>query len=225
MLIFALDSSATAASSALVEDGKILSENYLNIGLKHSETLGILVDNTLKTAGKKVEDIDLFAVTHGPGSFTGIRIGVSLIKGLAAANDTPCFGVSALEAIAYPLKDFDTLAVSVMDARCKQVYNAIFENGNRLCDDRAISIDELAEELKQYNKKITLIGDGAEIVYNEIGNENIVLANPQIRFQRASSAALLAEYYIKNTDMTPKAAMYVNPVYLRKPQAERMRGE
>ena len=228
MIILAIDSSAVAASAAVTEDGKLLSENFLNIGLNHSETLAVLADSAIKSAGKKIDDIDLIAVTQGPGSFTGIRIGVALVKGLAAAYDTPCFGLSATEVIAYPFKDSDCIVCACMDARCKQVYTATFQglDGklNRLTEDEAISIDQLGEKLNQYDKKIILAGDGAQIAYDILKeNPNITLASPLMRFQRASSGAFLAENYMLSTDETPKTAMFVNPVYLRKPQAERMK--
>ena len=226
MLILGIDSSATSASAALTDDGKLVAESFLNVGLTHSKTLMVLVDEVMKNGNKKIEDLDLIAVANGPGSFTGIRIGVALVKGLASAYDTPCIGLSTLEEIAYPFAFSDFTVVSCMDARCSQVYTACFENGIRKTEDEALTIDELGERINsgEYGEKIILAGDGAKIAYDILGdNEKIWLAPPQNRFQRASSLCFIAENYMLNTDVTPKNAMFVNPVYLRKPQAERMK--
>lgn len=227
MLILGIDSSAVSASAALTEDGRLIAESFLNVGLTHSKTLLVLVDNVMKNGNRKPEDLDLIAVTHGPGSFTGIRIGVALVKGLASAYDTPCIGISALEAIAYPFAFTDCTAVSCMDARCRQVYTAAFSCGDglvRVSDDEALTIDELGERIRESGKTAVLAGDGSEIAYGILEDTaDVKLAPPQVRFQRASSVCFLAENYMLNTGVTPKNAMFVNPVYLRKPQAERMK--
>ena len=155
----------------------ILSEKFINNGLTHSQTLMPMVEETLKDSGVSVKDIDLFAITNGPGSFTGVRIGIASVKGMADALAKPCFAGSTLEAIAEPLKNKDCVACAVMDARCNQVYTAIFENGNRLCEDKAVLIDELGEELKQYNRKVVFIGDGAKICYEKLSG---ILDNAEI---------------------------------------------
>ena len=145
-----------------------------------------LVEEVLKESGISIKDIDLFAVTNGPGSFTGVRIGISAVKGMADALGKNCLPVSTLEAIAEPLKNEDVIACAVMDARCNQVYTAIFENGNRLCEDKAVLIDELGEELKQYSKPIIFIGDGASICYEKL-NEilDCKIADEKMRFVHA----------------------------------------
>lgn len=222
MKILSLDSTSVTASSAITESGNTLAENFINNGLTHSQTLMPLVEKTLKDSGISIKDIDLFAVTNGPGSFTGVRIGIASVKGMADALNKPCFAVSTLEAIAEPLKNEDCIACAVMDARCNQVYTAIFENGNRLCEDKAVLIDELGEELKQFNKKVVFIGDGAVFSYEKLSEilENCQIADENIRYIHASSIGRLAEDKISNGENTTASAKLV-PFYLRLPQAER----
>ena len=154
MKILSGDSSSVTASVAITENGKILSEKFINNGLTHSQTLMPMVESAINDSGVSINDIDLFAITNGPGSFTGVRIGIASVKGMADALDKKCIAISTLEAIAQPLKNQDVIACAVMDARCNQVYTALFNNGNRLCEDKAILIDELGDKLKQYDKKI-----------------------------------------------------------------------
>lgn len=222
MIILALDSTSVTASVAISENSVVLAENFINNGLTHSQTLMPMVEKTLTESGKNIKDIDLFAVTNGPGSFTGVRIGIASLKGMADALNKKCFAVSTLEAIAEPLKNEDCIACAVMDARCNQVYTAIFENGKRLCEDKAILIDELCEELKTYNKTIVFIGDGAELCYNKLSGilENIKLSDENIRYVHASSICRLAEEKVNNGEETIKSSNLV-PFYLRVPQAER----
>ncbi len=222
MKILSLDSTSVTASVAITENGKTLAENFINNGLTHSQTLMPLVEKTLKDADVSVKDIDLFAVTNGPGSFTGVRIGIASVKGMADALNKPCFAVSTLEAIAEPLKNEDCIACAVMDARCNQVYTAIFDGGKRLCEDKAVLIDELGEELKQYNKKVVFIGDGAKICCEKLNGvlNNIEIADENIRYIHALSIGRLAEEKLANGENTTKSANLV-PFYLRLPQAER----
>ena len=148
MLILAFETSAKAASAALLEDGKLLAESYQNTGLTHSQTLMVMAENLLHQCGKTVNDVNAVAVAAGPGSFTGVRIGVAAAKGFAWGREVPCYGVSTLEAIALSLGEYQGYVCPVMDARRNQVYNALFEikDGKpvRLCDDRAIALSELA---------------------------------------------------------------------------------
>ena len=138
MKILGVDSTATAASAAVYCDGKILSLNYSNTGLTHSQTLMPMIDNVLKTAGVNIRDIDYFAVSNGPGSFTGVRIGVSAVKGMAQPIMKKCVPVSTLEVIAKPLENTSVYAIAVMDARCNQVYTATFDCNNGMM--RAIEV-------------------------------------------------------------------------------------
>lgn len=222
MKILAVDSSAKSASVAVAENGRLISECFVNNALTHSRTLMPMVDNALSQADMSLGDIDALCVNVGPGSFTGIRIGVAAIKGLAAADNKPCAGVSTLESTAYNFADENCIVCAAMDARCNQVYTALFRcdgsNVTRICEDKAISVDELGEELSQYNDKIYLAGDGAEICFKAFGErlENASLAGENRRYQRAFGAALAAE---KNNEFTDSALLA--PVYLRLPQAER----
>lgn len=222
MIILSLDSTSVTASVAISENGVVLAENFINNGLTHSQTLMPMVEKTLTESEKSIKDVDLFAITNGPGSFTGVRIGIASVKGMADAMNKKCIAVSTLEAIAEPLKNEDCIACAVMDARCNQVYTAIFENGNRLCEDKAIIIDDLGEELKQYNKKIVFIGDGAELCYNKLCDvlPDLQLADENIRYVHASSICRLAEKKVENNEELIESSKLV-PFYLRVPQAER----
>ena len=223
MKILAVDSSAKSASVAVCENGRLISECFVNASLTHSRTLMPMVDNALSQADLNISDIDAFSVNVGPGSFTGIRIGVAAVKGLALPGNKPCAGVSTLESMAYNFADDDCLVCAAMDARCNQVYTAIFRCKNnsveRLCDDKAISIDELCSELSGYAEKIYLAGDGAEICMKAFGDklENVFLSGENRRYQRAFGTALAAE---NNKEAFTDSALLA-PVYLRLPQAER----
>lgn len=229
MKILAIDSTGQTASAAVLEGDKLLGEVYVNIGLTHSQTLLPLVENLLKSVALPIDDIDAFAVTTGPGSFTGVRIGVSLVKGLAFRKSKPCIPVSTLHALAYNLVNSDCIACAVMDAKCNQVYNAIFEIANknisRLTPDRALSIDDLLSELERYtNKKIIFVGDGADLCYNkkDMGS-NVSIADNSNKYQSAKSVAYLAlEAFEKNETLTPEQLL---PSYLRLPQAQRLLNE
>ncbi len=226
MVILGIESSAVSASAAVVRDGKLLSEAFLNVGLTHSVTLLPLIKQVSEGAGLTPEEIDAVAVSNGPGSFTGVRIGVATAKGIAQPTGKKCVPVSTLEAIAYPLSDSDCIAVSVMDARCNQVYCALFRCANgrmiRLTEDDAITLDALSDILKGYNEKLILIGDGADISYKSLHDSlpDITVASPLIKYQRASSVAFLAAERLENNDniRTPDELV---PSYLRLSQAER----
>ena len=221
MLILAFESSARAASVALVEDGRLISQYSQCSGLTHSRTLLPMAEDMLKNAELSLDKVDLFAVAHGPGSFTGIRIGVSTVKGLAWAADKPCVGVSTLEAMAWHGLAAGGLVCPVMDARRSQVYNALFqvENGRpvRLCEDRPIALSQLAEELRTLNAPAFLIGDGAELAEKYLREQAIpcTVAPENLRWQSAWGVAMAA------MDKTPGNADALLPVYLRLSQAER----
>lgn len=223
MKILAVDSSAKTASVAVTDGETLISECFVNAGLTHSRTLMPMVDNALSQADMKIDDIDAFCVNAGPGSFTGIRIGVAAIKGLALCKDKPCAGVSTLEAAAYNFIDENCLVSVSMDARCNQVYTALFRCDNskiiRLCEDKAVSVDELCEELSAYDEKIYLAGDGAEICFNKFKEKlnNVLLLGENRRYQRAYGAALAA---LNNEELFSSSSSLA-PVYLRLPQAER----
>ena len=224
MLICSVDSSATPASVCLLEDDRIIAEYYLNTGFTHSQTLMAMLESVLKISGKSADAIDLYAVNSGPGSFTGVRIGVSAVKGMAYALEKPCVEVSTLESMAYNLLGSHTIVCACMDARRRQVYHGLFrvdgDTIERLCDDTAIAVDDLLSGLPK-NEEIILIGDGAELVAQSTDDPLIILAPPNLRYQRASSVALAAvEKYNRGEVVSPAALM---PRYLRLSQAERER--
>lgn len=232
MIILSIDSSATAASVALTEDSKLIGEFFTNTDFTHSRTLAPMIENLLTVTGKEVKDVDMIAVTNGPGSFTGVRIGVSVAKGIAFADDLPCFGISTLEAMAYNLTMTDCIVCAVMDARRSQVYNAMFRirfgEVERLCDDRAIAIEELKAEINEkYNgERVILVGDGSTITMREVMDlpMSVEMAEEPLRFQRASSVAAAAMTRIK-AEEKPLTAAELLPSYLRLSQAERERKE
>ena len=225
MLILAFESSARAASAALVKDGKLLSQYSQCSGLTHSRTLLPMGEDMLKNAELTYRDVDLLAVAHGPGSFTGIRIGVSMVKGLAWALEKPCTGVSTLEAMAWHGLAAGGLICPVMDARRSQVYNALFriEDGRpvRLTEDRPIALEELASELKERGESAFLVGDGAEMSAAFLTGRGLAcrLAPENLRMQSAWGVAMAA------LDKEPGTAESLLPVYLRLSQAERERME
>jgi len=224
MLILSIDSTAKAASAALCEDTEPLAHIFLNTGLTHSQTLLVMVDQALKNAGRTIEDVDLFAVSNGPGSFTGVRIGVALVKGLACSRDALCAGVSTLEALARNAEGFSGIYCPVMDARNNQVYNALFkfENGVmvRIAPDRAISTDELRAELETFSDDIMLIGDGAKLCMDRFSDmPNVRMVNDTLRLQNAVSVGRAAFYMHKEGKCVPVQQLDVN--YLRLSQAER----
>lgn len=222
MKILSVESSAASCSVALSDNGVLIGEEFTNVKLTHSETLMPMVKNILDNTKTDIGTVDVFAVSNGPGSFTGVRIGVAAVKGMADGVGKPCCGVSTLETIAYPFFDRNCVVCSLMDARCSQVYTALFENGKRLTPDSAMLISELADSLKSIDKPIVFAGDGAAVTYEKLSDsfDNIILADAQNRYQRASSIAFLTEKYI-NSGKLPVSANELLPVYLRLPQAER----
>jgi len=225
MLILAFESSAKAASAALVRDGRLISQYSQCSGLTHSRTLLPMGEDMLKNAELKLSDVDLIAVAHGPGSFTGIRIGVSMVKGLAWAGEKPCVGVSTLEALAWHGLAAGGYVCPVMDARRNQVYNAIFkiENGRpvRVTEDRPIALSELAEEIRALDAPMFLGGDGAELTEKYLSEQGLActVAPENLRWQSAWGVAMAA------MDKQPGDADSLLPVYLRLSQAERERNE
>lgn len=227
MKILSVECSATPCSVAVSENGKILASAFCNVKLTHSQTLMPMVESVLRSSLLGIKDIGAFAVSSGPGSFTGVRIGISAVKGMAQAGNLPCISVSTLESMAQNYSDTDCFVCAVMDARCNQVYNALFDNQNgvceRICDDRALAIDDLVpqiEEIANQGKRIYIVGDGAEIFYSFVKEiENVVLADEQRRFQNAVGVSAVAEIMFKNNDYI--TAEGLRPKYLRLPQAER----
>ena len=228
MKILAIDSSAVVGSVALCEDEKLIGITTLNTGNTHSETLLVCVNELLSKAGWSVNDIELFACTNGPGSFTGIRIGVSVVKGMAfGRQDKCCAGVSTLEALAYNLTDREGVVCAVMDARRSQLYNALFrcdgKRLERLTPDRLISAKELDNELSQYNESVYFCGDGCKVALEAVKSDTVKYVNTFATYQSAYSVARLAlEEYGRGRAVSDRELL---PVYLRASQAERERLE
>lgn len=227
MLTLAFETSAKAASVALVADGKLLGESYQNTGMTHSQTLMVMAEDVLRTAGKTVTDVTTVAVANGPGSFTGVRIGVAAAKGFAWGRELPCYGVSTLEAMALSLGAYQGYVCPVMDARRAQVYNALFyvNHGTleRRTEDRAIALTDLAQEIKNLQEPIFLVGDGSILCYNTLLESvpTLVLPPEHRMHQRAVGVALLAEQMARAGESGDGAALAPN--YLRLSQAERER--
>lgn len=229
MLIFGLESSAVSAGAAIIKDGKLIAETYLNLGLTHSETLMMLIDSCLKNAGLHIGDIDAFAVAQGPGSFTGIRIGISAVKGLVFGSDKPVYGISTLEALACGALLEDYLICPVMDARCNQIYTAAFtcREGvlSRVLEDSALKLDAFYEFIKLQNKKVLLLGDGAALTERYLREKDDIRFDifPEIyRFQHAGGVAIAAWMRYNRGEAGQDGALLL-PSYLRLPQAERER--
>ena len=227
MLLLAFETSAKAASVALYQGDTLLAESYQNTGLTHSQTLMAMAEDMIKSCGYTPRDIGAVAVAAGPGSFTGVRIGVAAAKGFAWGGQLPCYGVSTLEAMALGLGVYEGYILPVMDARRSQVYNAVFSAKEgvltRLCPDRAISLEELAAELAQVDGPLYLVGDGSRVSYNALSGQlpNLVLPPEHRMHQRAGGVALAALQKIAAGDPGDGAAL--EPNYLRLSQAERER--
>lgn len=227
MKILGFDSSAKSASVAVCDENRLVAQYFQNSGLTHSRTLLPMAEDMLKNLELTLADIDLIAVSNGPGSFTGIRIGVSTVKGLAWASDKPVCGVSTLEAMAYCGVSAPTGSIicCAMDARRNQFYNALFEMHRtvpvRLCEDRAISGDELVKDVKKYKTPLFVVGDGAKLCYNALDNYEFgaCLAPESMRFQSAWGVCMAAK------DKASQTVHELLPVYLRLSQAERERQE
>lgn len=225
MKILAMDTSSQSASCALVEDQVVLGECFTNVKLTHSQTIMPMVQGLVDQTRVPLENTDVFAVTDGPGSFTGLRIGLSAVKGMAHALGRPCVGVSTLEALAYNFYGMDCVVAAVLDARCSQVYAALFrwegEKCTRLEKDCAIPITKFEEWVKKIESTVFLVGDGAKLCYNSLKERvpGIRLASPALQFVRASSVALAAMPMV-NGGHTVQPSELV-PAYLRLPQAQR----
>ena len=230
MNILALESSATACSAALCWDGELIAQSFQCSGLTHSRTLLPMVHDLLKNCGESLDRVDVIAVAAGPGSFTGLRIGVATAKGLAWAGGQPCAPCSTLESMAWPLAHLEgTLIVCAMDARRKQIYNALFlardDHLERLCPDRAISLEELGEELKNFREAKIVVGDGAMLCYNSLRGQvpGMTPAPVHLRLQSAWGVARAAEALAEAGALVPGGELV--PVYHRLSQAERERLE
>lgn len=228
MKLLSIESSATPASCAVTQDGALLGEFFIHTRLTHSQTLLPMVQALLQALKLSAAEIDAYAVSAGPGSFTGVRIGVATVKGLAQPKKAPCVAVSTLEAAAYGYCGADALLWVCMDARCNQFYNAAFlwQNGQltRLCPDRAellptLDADLAALQAKHPTLPIFALGDGGALYYDKTTVSGLRLPPEHIRYQRAYGVAAAAHAALENNQAIPPEALL--PVYLRLPQAER----
>ena len=229
MLILAFETTAKSCSAAIHDGKSLLAESYQNSGLTHSQTLMVMAEDLLTVCGKTAADVTHLAVAAGPGSFTGVRIGVSAAKGFAWGAELPVYGVSTLEAMALGLGALNGHICCCMDARRNQVYNAIFlvENGKltRISDDRAIALSDLKQELAHIDGPIYLVGDGAALAHKTLATEleALILPPEHRQHQRASGVALAALRAMERGESADGAAL--QPNYLRLSQAERERME
>ena len=238
MLTLAIDSTAATATCALSRGGRLVALNTVDGRLTHSEILLPMVERMLADSALTLDDVDMFACATGPGSFTGVRIGAAMIKGLAFGNGKPCIGVSTLEALVYNLTPITVqsgmsadsnapLVVPVMDARRGQVYTAIFRSGERLMEDSLIKLDELREKLAGYDCDIYFCGDGYDAALSFFAGDSRICETPPLMIpHNAFSVAYTAEkIYSGADDKTIFTCERLSPKYLRAPQAERERLE
>lgn len=227
MKILALDSSGAHASACVTDGERLVSLFSVSSQQKHSCTLLPMAEEALKCAGFAVSDIDVFAVNAGPGSFTGVRIGVSAVKGIAFTGNLPCVSVSTLECMAENTAATpDTIICCLMDARCQQVYGALFEKDadgvvRRLTEDEALTVAQMEEKLSALNRPILLVGDGSELCYRVWKDNipNVFLTPASARYQNAAATALVAcRRFAEGLTLSAEA---LQPMYLRLPQAER----
>ena len=229
MKLLAFESSAKAAGVAVLDDGRLLAEYFQNSGQTHSRTLMQMAEDLLDNCDLTPRDIDACAVADGPGSFTGVRIGVAAAKGFAWGREVPCYGVSTLEAMALSLGEYQGYVCPVMDARRSQVYNALFyvNHGSleRITEDRAIALAQLKQELAHLTEPVFLVGDGSVLTYKTLSGDipNLIMPPEHRMHQRAVGVALLAAQKQAAGETGDGAAL--TPNYLRLSQAERERLE
>lgn len=223
MNILAIETSSKAASCAYSSGGKLIGEFYLNAGLTHSQTIMPMVYSMLSTLNAELSQVDVFAVSVGPGSFTGLRIGIAAVKGMAMAADKPCAAVSTLHCLVLNMRSFAGYVIPVLDARRDQVYTAVFNGGgelNRISEDEALSVKELGKRIEELQGPKILLGDGAKLCWDMFaGMDNLHVAPEQLLYQRASALCEVAIIMAKENRLI--RADNLAPDYLRLPQAER----
>ncbi len=226
MLIFGIDTCSSAATAAIVDDQKMVAQTVVNMGRTHSQIMMPQIEEMFKTTGLDPNDIDAFAAAVGPGSFTGVRIGVATAKGLAQATDKPCIEVSTLEALAFSSRFFDGIAAPILDARRQQVYNALFDckkgQMQRLTDDRALSLTDLIAELKSLDRDVIFMGDGVfvfeEEIRKELGDRAFFAPKTTVMNLGGAVAELGLEKFQAGATVTYSQLL---PSYVRLSQAER----
>ena len=224
MKLICLETSAKTASAAIVTEGKVLGLTQITAGLTHSQTVLPALSSLLSGCSMSIADADGFAVSIGPGSFTGLRIGISAVKGMAQGSGKKCIGVSTLEALAYNFAGLSYTICPVMDARCGQVYTSLFwANGGaptRLWEDMAIPIETLREKLSSVEGDVMLVGDGAELAFAALSaDRSVLIAPPALRFQSAASVGMASLHHLETEELSDPGSLM--PAYLRLPQAER----
>jgi len=220
MIILGTDTSSKAATAALMKDGEVICEYTLNLNNTHSEKFLPLIEQMLSAASLSYDDIDVFAAGLGPGSFTGIRIGVATIKGLCGALDKKAVGVSSLEALAYNAEGFAEVIVPVIYARVDEVFcSAYSKDMQKVMEPCVMTVSELLEKFK--GEKAMFIGDGAVKFQKEIKafDENFAVASQNLCIMRGASVCRAAEKLVNNGEFTDYTKLC--PVYLRQSQAER----
>ena len=222
MKILSIDSTANTSTVALLENDKLLGIYTANTKNTHSETLLPMVKHLLSTLNVSIEQIDAYAVSNGPGSFTGVRIGVATVKGLAFGKDKKCVEVSTIEALAENLEGFNGIVCPIMNARRGQVYTGAFLNGERIIDDTCMMLNDLIPMLEKYNEPIYFVGDGYSLIEN-MQISNFKVTPEMLRYQNAFSVGKIAYRKLQEELYTTDKALSVE--YLRKPQAEREREE
>lgn len=227
MIILALDTSAQAASAAVVKDGVLTGEITIRNGKTHSQKVIPMIDSLLNMLDYKPEDLDLLSVANGPGSFTGLRIGVVTIKAMAYALNIPVVEVSTLMALAYTVNEAEGLVCPIMDARNRQVYTGLYkiqgEAVSVVHEDAGMAIEELTDILRNYDMPVHFVGDAVPLYEDYIRKQgiNARFAPDNIFTHRAATVAYLAWLMQKEGKVTD--AFHVIPNYLRKSQAERMK--
>lgn len=226
MKILAFETSAKPSSICVIENNVILASSLVNNKLTHSQTLMTLCEDMLKNSKININDIDAFAVSNGPGSFTGLRIGIGAVKGLAFALNKPCLSISSLEGLAYNLLGFNGIICTIQDARCNQLYFSVFDcNGKsitKLFSEKSINIEDINNILINLkNKNIFLVGDGVSLCYNNIKDKfsNLFIAPYHLNFPNAIGIALSAVNKAKNNEFISYCDL--KPEYLMLPQAQK----
>ena len=220
MIIVGMDTSSVNATVAVMNENKLIGEYIISNDRTHSQIIMPLLDDLLRKCGVKISDVDVFATAIGPGSFTGVRIGMASVKTLAQMCEKPIIGVSSLESLSYNCSFFDGIICPIIDARHKEVYNALFQNGERICDDRIVSLDSLFEELGE--RRVLFCGDGAVAYKNIIEDKNTgswQIAPASVCMQKASSLCQAAYERALAEDYDNVYSLV--PLYLRQSQAER----
>ena len=225
MLVFGIDTCCMAATAALVDERIMVAQTVINQNKTHSQIMMPQIENMFRAAEVEPKSVDAFAAAVGPGSFTGVRIGVATAKALAQAAKKPCIAVSTLEALAYSSKFFDGILAPVLDARRDQVYNALFMGGkslDRICDDRALALDDLLDQLKKADKPVLFMGDATLVFEDKIREslgEKAFFAPRVTNLNLAGAVAEIGLEKLKNGECVSYGELV--PQYVRLSQAER----